>query len=287
MEIDDKLILIGLPSTGKTTFLAAFWYLVDSSPIQTSLKLEELHGEREYLNLIRNKWINCEKLERTRLIDEQFSSMILKGANNEQLVELQITDLSGETYQKQWSERIWTNKFIDQITDAKGALLFIHPDEVIGPTRIDQASDLAGEIIKENEVNPQENDVEPKEWEPRLSPMQVQLVELLQFIELKTTPNFSFRLAVVISAWEKVMSLFESPDDWLSQMMPFLNQYLISNQDFFPHRIYGVSAQGGDYKDATKLRRYNLPAERIIIVGDECSDHDLTIPVSWLMKYND
>lgn len=51
------VVLIGLPSSGKTTFLAALWYLVTSKQIPTRLKFRALgHGDRKHLNAIVKQW---------------------------------------------------------------------------------------------------------------------------------------------------------------------------------------------------------------------------------------
>jgi stage III sporulation protein SpoIIIAA len=49
-------LIIGLPETGKTTFLAALWHVVTSEEVNESLRLERLHGDSKYLNEISAKW---------------------------------------------------------------------------------------------------------------------------------------------------------------------------------------------------------------------------------------
>ena len=45
--------IIGMPSSGKTTFLAALWHLITSGELDPSLTLERLEGDYYYLNLSR------------------------------------------------------------------------------------------------------------------------------------------------------------------------------------------------------------------------------------------
>jgi hypothetical protein len=46
MNVDSQVLLIGLPSTGKTSFLAALWYMVDQATVDCALVLDKLDGVR-------------------------------------------------------------------------------------------------------------------------------------------------------------------------------------------------------------------------------------------------
>ena len=65
-----KQLLIGLPETGKTTFLAALWQVVESDEVPGALRLEKLHGDREHLNKIRADWLCCSPMGRTIIAAE-------------------------------------------------------------------------------------------------------------------------------------------------------------------------------------------------------------------------
>ena len=41
-----RQLVVGLPGSGKTTFLAALWYLVVWGEVATALRLDRLHGNR-------------------------------------------------------------------------------------------------------------------------------------------------------------------------------------------------------------------------------------------------
>ncbi len=57
-------LLVGLPDTGKSTFLAALYHQVEGGDIKGSLVLERLGSDIEYLNRIREDWLKCEKISR-------------------------------------------------------------------------------------------------------------------------------------------------------------------------------------------------------------------------------
>ncbi len=71
-------LLIGLPATGKTTFLAALWHLVESAEIPEALRLVKLEGDREYINGLTRRWMRCESLSRTPVSTETLVSMRLR-----------------------------------------------------------------------------------------------------------------------------------------------------------------------------------------------------------------
>ena len=51
------------------------------------------------------------------------------------------------------------------------------------------------------------------------------------------------------------------------------------------YTVYGISAQGGKLdEDKERLLSIELPSDRIIIVGNEASQHDISAPVQWLLQ---
>jgi hypothetical protein len=130
-----------------------------------------------------------------------------------------------------------------------------------------------------------DGDTPVAQWEPSLAPRQVQLVELLQFIAGRDYFKPPFRLALVVSAWDKLKATGISPAKWFATQVPLLFQFVESNRNLFEYTIYGVSAQGGDYGQADKLTEMD-PSERIDVVSSDGrnSSHDLTEPLLWLMR---
>ena len=52
----------------------------------------------------------------------------------------------------------------------------------------------------------------------------------------------------MLSAWDKVEDEGHDPEIFLTQELPLLDQYLRQGTDGWDFRIYGLSAQGGDYE---------------------------------------
>ena len=120
-----RQLLVGLPRTGKTTFLAALWHQVDTGEVKQALRLHKLHGDREYLNKIRDSWVGCREIERTRIGAEETVRMWLAEPGSSAVAEIVFPDLSGETFRDQWAQRRWSRAFVDLLDEAIGSLIFI------------------------------------------------------------------------------------------------------------------------------------------------------------------
>ena len=60
------IVVLGLPGSGKTTFLAALWHLLTSDEVETRLSLVSLQaGESAHLNEIAALWRRARVQERT------------------------------------------------------------------------------------------------------------------------------------------------------------------------------------------------------------------------------
>jgi hypothetical protein len=284
-----NFLLIGLPSTGKTSFLAALWYAIQQSLSPTGLVLKKLDGDSTYLNKIRAAWLAFKPVGRNPIDTETFVSMWLRRREGDEELHLTFPDVSGESFKQQWTSRQFTISYDKCLKAANGGILFIHPHSIIQPLRITQVADLAGLIdddVAAEAAEPVTSAPPATPWDVEKAPTQVQLVELLQF--LKAQPHFRppFRLVLAISAWDLVVASKLSPESWVQEQLPLLSQFLTSNRSSFEVAFYGISAQGGNYEgsDVAELHRKN-PAKRIEIVGENVnSRHDITEPLQWLMR---
>jgi len=295
----NKLVAVGLPQTGKTTFLAALWHVTESEEIKGSLRLEKISDEAKHLNEIRNEWLSFQQVGRTVLGQEQSVSLWLK---NEQgaVGEVAFPDLSGEAFEQAWTGRHWPTEYDEHIANARGLLLFVHPDTVKEPISIREMQQMVEAAIPEEAeadayeaiLRDSDRTVEPtEEWNPLMAPTQVQLVELLQFVHQRSKSEFPIRLGIVISAWDIVKNKHgdqysgsAGAEAWLTDRLPYLVQFMRSNPEFINVRIYGVSAQGGDLSaDRQALQRFERTAERILIEGPDCARHDISEPIRWCL----
>jgi double-GTPase-like protein len=282
-SVSNQFVMIGLPASGKTSFLAALWYLVQHKEVEHRLTLERMEGDSKHLNHISSLWASFEVVPRTPINTNRTVSMVLNDSVTKKTITLTFPDLSGESFRSQWVERHFTVSYDNFLKESLGGVLFISPLDYRKPVRIASALPLLKEMGAAGRSNG-ETDDSSIAWDPTKAPTQVQLVELLQFVAEREYFKPPFRLALVISAWDQLKGVKATPVKWLVDEMPFLSQFLESNRRLFDFNVYGLSAQGGDYEDDVGKLTGMKPSERILVAGDSVTNpHDLTELLTWLM----
>lgn len=282
MSSSPNLLFIGLPGSGKTTFLAALWHVLTDRGSATSLKLVKLSGDRAYLNQITREWRECLQVPRTNLQSEQVAVLHLTGEGLGAF-DLSIPDLAGEAFKQQLTDRRISRPHDAFVQRATGIVLFVHPDVQKG-TQVTVARRLEAALAGANEEDtPAASSGADIAWSPELLPTQAKLVELIQFLRERTQRKL--RVTVVVSAWDLVDD-FGTPQEFVTRELPLLRQYLESNDDLFEHSVFGVSAQGGDITVETEKRtllELGDALERIKVRQGNQTDHDITKPIAWLL----
>lgn len=291
MSTSTNLHFMGLPSSGKTTFLAALWHVLNEHSSEIRLKLKGLSVDRTYLNQITADWQACSQVQRTKLEHEQLIVLNLESGKNTTF-DLSVPDLSGEGFEQQLVDRKISAEHHESVQRATGFALFVHPRVKEG-TRLTYSRQLNSVLdgvltappVTEGASNASPSSAEP--WSIEKLPTQVALVELLQFaLEIAAR---KVRVAVVISAWDLVdkASFTGTPQEYLAREMPLLRQFLESNNDLIEHTVFGVSAQGGDIMvDEQKQALLDLDdaLQRIKVLHNVESSHDITKPIAWLLE---
>ena len=283
-----SIVIIGLPESGKTTFLAALWHLITERDVDTVLRFHTLSvGEVTHLNEIAARWRDAKVQDRTAVAGNRLVSMNLLDATD-MPVQVTFPDVPGEAYRRMWEDRECEPE-IAEILSEGDVIFFIHADTIRPPKWVvDEValSQAVGLEVPEGQVVP---------WNPLHAPTQVQIVDLLQLLcrpPLNAGPR---RLAIMLSAWDKASGEGLNPQAYLVAKLPLLAQYLQRGADGWLWRIYGLSAQGGDYDrtnpgagrttEAERLRNLDRPSERIRLLEGEAESHDLTRPIAWLMEF--
>lgn len=283
-----SIVVIGLPGSGKTTFLAALWHLIFSREIATQLGFGGLmQGDKKHLNEISTRWRNAQMQERTQIAGDRLVSLNFRSPSGD-VTTVTFPDVAGEAYRQMWEVRECERAVAETLTQGN-VLLFIHADNIKSPQWIaDNAAVLQMLGL------PAERNGEPVDWHPRLAPTQVQLVGLLDLLTESPLDVGPRRLAVMLSAWDRAKGERLSPTEFVRVKLPLLAQYLETNSDQWDARVFGVSAQGGEYDDvqsdalpkqsAEELRSIDNPSARIELTDGASSVHDLTVPIAWLMQ---
>ncbi|WP_211441235.1 TRAFAC clade GTPase domain-containing protein [Collimonas humicola] len=284
---EHSIVIIGLPESGKTTFLAALWHLIMERDVETILRFHTLRaGDATHLNEIAARWRDAKVQDRTAVGGTRLVSMNLVD-ESDRPVRVTFPDVPGEAYRRMWEDRDCESE-IAEILQAGGVLLFIHSDTIRPPKWV------VDEVALSKSLGLNVLEGEAVEWHPRLAPTQVQLVDLMQLLRTPPLDVGPRRLAIMLSAWDKASGEGLTPQEYLNTKLPLLAQYLRRGADGWVWRTYGLSAQGGDYDsvevdaepmaEAKELRSLDRPSTRIeLIGGDVAKTHDLTEPLSWLM----
>lgn len=292
MSSGSKLLLMGLRGSGKTSYLAALWHLIEAGEVPSALLASHLQPDREYLNRIRDNWLRFQEVGRTSLRSQEIVSLQLQDTQRGTDIDLVIPDLSGELFRLQWITRKANKPYADFAADASGVLLLIHPlvekSQLIPISRPEPLPD-SHSGTQSASGGPQISAApESKEWSHDLSPTQVKLVELLQFVLFLRKSSAPIPVAVIVSAWDLVRDPI-LPISWLESHLPLLSQFLAANASTMPSKVYGISALGGDLgKDLEKLRHETVPSHRIKVFADKLDpSNDLTEPIGFLLNPSD
>jgi len=284
-----SVVICGLPASGKTTFLAALWYVVfDKRDLNARLSFETLTGlDHSHLNAIMRRWLEAKEQIHTEVASGKIVSMNLKdGAGRK--VQMTFPDLSGESFQEMWETRECDQKLAELLRGCDGILMFVNADKIKRPIGVAETTQYA-EKLEDDEAKA----VATEEWHPKLAPTAVKLVEMLQMFRCQALQARATRLAVVLSAWDKVEEENVTPEQYLASELPLLDQYLRNGSDRWDVRVYGLSAQGGDYESekvkddeernekVAEIRALDDASERIRLFTPEFS-RDLTEPIAWL-----
>jgi hypothetical protein len=284
---DRSVVIIGLPESGKTTFLGALWHLVTARDIETVLRFHNLRsGDVTHLNEIAARWRDARVQERTFLRGNKLVSMNLLDRAN-MPVRVTFPDVAGEAYRRMWEERA-CDPDVAEILHTGGVLFFIHADTIRPPQWVVDETELSKKLglsVAAGQEVP---------WHPRLAPTQVQAIGVLQLLREPPLDIGPRRLAIMLSAWDKVADEGLEPEAYLKAKLPMLGQYLKRAADGWDWRVYGISAQGGEYdstkegvppsQEAEALRNLDQASKRIRLISGTSETHDVTEPLSWLME---
>ena len=294
-SMPSSIVVCGLPSSGKTTFLAALWHLVQSKETNTALTLESLvYGQYEYVNAIRERWLKGR--QQTRTVGDVRKVGIDLKSSDDRKTRLLFLDHSGETFDQLWETRACSSDVAAQLQNRSGTLLFLRPEGIKAPLPLADLLTLEEEMKDALPSKSQPTATPPpsvSEWMPNDAPDQVKIVDLLQSLTRNLKSPDKERLAVFVSAWDLVCD-FDSAESFVTKQMPLLNQYLLHADHDFDIRFYALSAQGGEYveenyegtlpEDLIALLALDEASYRVrLMLGSE-QHHDLTLPLEWLIS---
>jgi hypothetical protein len=261
------VLLAGLPHTGKTTYLALL-YLAMMEEKRTSFGLAGFTGDREYLNSLTQSLIHCDEMPRTDV--SQAAGMDLTLRLGDETLDLQIPDLSGETWDALVNDRLIDVAIDQAVEESTGICVFVHVGELVEDPSI--ATTNVGEIALGG--TPAATDVAQRPL------TQVQVVDLVQYLSASERGNL--RMSIVLSAFD--LAEGETPKSWLRSCAPLLSQYIEMNSTWLHAKAFGISAQGGVFSGASRQSlQEEGTVERAKVVDADGSAADVDAPILWAL----
>jgi hypothetical protein len=278
--------ILGLPGSGKTTYLAALWEALSRpGDAERALTLRRLPDERAYLATIQQNWLRCVPTPRTRKGKGVHRLELELTVGGSQALNLHVPDIAGEAFSDLWEERRWSEDLRETALTAEGLIVFIHARDIVQAHPLMALTEAGTNKPRGTPVG-EEDAQAPVEWSPVTAPTQVKLIDLLQTVTGAQERHY-FPLAIVLSAWDTVQDEGVTPPEFLKLQLPMLDQFFRANERLFPRQIFGVSAQGGDVTDESEVKRLlaiDPPSDRVIVVQDGSSGDDITQPLLWLLE---
>lgn len=270
---ETSVCLVGLPETGKTTFLAAFWGAAgDTSPRPGSYRIETLPDDRSYLQSIVQKWMVGEPVERNATGSVSPTEFGLCADGRADLL-LRVPDLSGESFRDAAADRVIDEDLANLVGGSDLILFFI---------RVGTASTYMSLADLAPGSEDDEGTDQYEEFDPKKLSSDILNAELLQLLpEMRHDSAAPTPVAVIVSAWDEVpVSRQDDPQKWLSKEQPMFAQVLAEYARSAPVHVFGVSAQGADYeRDSEVVTR--PPAERPLVVDSTMRSSDIGLPFAW------
>jgi double-GTPase-like protein len=269
-------LMVGLPQSGKTTFLAALYEFVRNSENGVGMRLEEEPAERDYFFEISQSWLKLEPLGHSNVGVPRNASLPLINADNES-VTLRIPDIAGEHFMEGWEGESLPEQVVEIAPRAEGILLFVHGTLLKGPVALTPGD--------EQEPLQAPNRSEGPDWDPAKAPTQTILADLLE--SLTELAPADLPIALIVSAWDAVAKDLEiEPASWLQYKLPLLWQMLEGSSYRRPYTVFGLSAQGGNVEDPVErgeLAKVAPPHLRVNVKASDGTSCDITTPLNWLL----
>lgn len=302
MSDHHDIALLGLPQAGKTSWLGRLWLALDRPPYGSEPPLTKAgQPDLEALNALSDSFIDGEYPKATPFVDPPRIRVPVRWKEGAQF-DVRIADYSGEEIKAIHRERdaAWSEAW-ERRSESSSLMVFIRPAHHIDPTstrlvpermlqHVDQAGQVGREPLRDSEGGNLDG------W--LTVPTAVAIVELMQFFRFLRgwSPGFwpdpkDFRVAVCLSCWDAVAEEDRcgGPAGYMRERLGLLDDFLSTN--FHPGgvRAFGVSATGGDLRDAafqeTYAEKYPEDWGSVQWSTDEGvgESDDLATPLSWLL----
>jgi hypothetical protein len=269
-----RLALIGMPRTGKSTYLGALWALIQS-PLERSVSEASFSGDRSYIQRLAEQVARGEELDRTGVDANEWMSVEL-AFDSLGSAEVTIPDTSGESLRFLVEGRMWHPRLWAALEQATAVAIFVHPERMRAPQPI---SLLAAADIDAEASSPEADQATPFDAHDHASTA-AELIDVFENVAELCRERWPIRVAVIVSAWDTVDG-DPTPYEWLRTRLPGLLATIESNPDIAELEVFGVSAQGGPLDDRQELLEKGEICDRVFARDRDGQAVTLVAPVRW------
>lgn len=284
---EQSVLLLGGLDAGKSNFLGRLWIALDAE--QGVVAKNGLPSQVEYLRGLAASLNEGVFTQRSAPGTFEPTSIPVKWRGGERHGNLVVPDCAGELWEKIHNERCWDDRWEQTVRTMSGCILFFRgsSDHNVPALNWSDHAEVM-ECLKAAKKSKEAGEM------PKL-PTQVMAVDWLQCLSTafrdRLDRNRPLRIAVVLSAWDMAQQEARKadPDNFLSDNLPLLHDFLSGNPERFTSRTFGVSISGGPLTtDDTKFMKEYLkkgPSQAGFVElwqrGKVASVKDLTLPLAW------
>lgn len=269
----DKCIIVGLPESGKSTYIGAFWAIEKDGDTGHKLVCSKYPEDTTYLDSLKKDWNSQRMVNRSNQLEMKNIVLELTDTIENKQISLCIPDFKGERFSNILQNNI-SSEVEDWLSESESVLFFIKYTE----------KDILQEEMGEN-----------PDAQTSTSPTVLRLkdmsewsknIMLLKYIH-ENYDNIR-KYTFCISAWDKVdQEQYPTAESWLKIKSPLFFNYLKHN--IKKYGLYGVSAQGLDYTEYPQGETRETIQQRTeqykrAYVYDTEQSFDITKPVYSLLK---
>lgn len=270
--------MLGLPRTGKSTYLGALWRLVQDMEVPDIWEVD-FTGARSRINMLADNVSNGIEMERTE-VDTEEGFELEVGFTGDHSVRLDIPDLSGEATRELVEGRVWRKSLAGTLERANALMLFVHPDSIELPV----PANFTGADESEDDGEPAEEELQ---FPVKDACTAAKLIELLENVINLRSDLWPIRIAVIVSAWDRVTGA-HTPPAWLQGRLPGVAGMLTCNPDQVDATVFGVSAQGGRLpQDKEVLLAKGGVRQRVFADDPAGKRAGLWAPLRWALGFDE
>jgi hypothetical protein len=307
-----SIALLGGPSSGKTTWLGAVANLIDQERLP-QLTRTQLSADTRSIDTFVEPLLEGKYPPRTPHGHRAPISLHLRATQDdgaETPFTLQVEDFAGEDMERVFSDRLWPEAWHAWSESANGVLLFVRPTELvrlppIRPPAVSAFDRLLGPLSPPMQLGPPdpaaafgggfvpEAPETPRaaSRDPQRVPTTLALIELLQLLRAQrgvatgVRAGHGLRVAIVVTAWD-AEEADKTPNEWLAQNAPILEDYLWSNFAREDVMRFGLSSTGVDLRVNGNAERYEEDPRGFVVwadLGKPRREPDIGLPMRWAL----